>query len=205
MIKALFLIIKPAPTWDGIIASQRKWPWILVIHLLPLLVLTSVIEGYGLIHWGKARGATAHVQTLSLSQTLAYESMQLILSLLVVFVGARMVKALGETFHGRHTLTQAFVATAYGLSPLFLVRVFNVVPTLSPWITWAVGIVLSASILYYGLPRVMQPDPPHAFGLYLMSVIVLIMITGLACLVTTGYLQGRFFKLVALVLASPSP
>jgi hypothetical protein len=55
--------------------------------------------------------------------------------------------------------------------------------------------VLSAAILYHGLPRVMLPDPPHAFGLYLMSVVLLVMISGLACFLTTWYLEGRFTRL----------
>src|SRR2546430_12181986 len=33
---------------------------------------------------------------------------QFLLYLFVVFLGARLIKAIGETFHGRHTFTQAF-------------------------------------------------------------------------------------------------
>ena len=28
----------------------------------------------------------------------------------VVFIGAKLIKSIGETFHGRHTFTQAFAA-----------------------------------------------------------------------------------------------
>jgi hypothetical protein len=46
-------------------------------------------------------------------------------------------------------------------------------------------------ILYQGVPRVMLPDPPHAFGLYLVSAILLVLTTGLARLITAWYLQGK--------------
>ncbi len=199
MIKAFLLIFDPLPTWEQIAVAQRRWILILAGHLLPVLLLGGSAEGYGLVHWGKPRGSISHVQPMSLSQALVFETAQLILSLFVVFLGARLIKSLGETFHGRHTFLQSFTVAAYGLSPLFSLRVLNAFPALSPWVTWGIGIVLSAAVLYNGLPRIMQPDPPHAFGLYLMSVLLLLMITGLACFLTTWYLQGKFPGLDAIV------
>ena len=43
-----------------------------------------------------------------------------------------MVKSIGETFHGRHTYTQAFTTVAYSLSPLFLLRLLDAFPGVSP-------------------------------------------------------------------------
>ena len=114
------------------------------------------------------------------------EAAQLVLSLAVVFVGANLVKSIGETFHGRHTYTQAFTAVAYSLSPLFLLRLFDAFTGISPWATWAIGIVLSIAVLYHGVPRMMEPDPSHAFGLYLMSALLLVLVTGLARFVTAS-------------------
>jgi hypothetical protein len=37
----------------------------------------------------------------------------------------------------------------------------------------------------------MQPDPPHAFGLYVTSSFLLILTTGVARFVTAWYLEGR--------------
>jgi uncharacterized membrane protein YecN with MAPEG domain len=136
---------------------------------------------------------------LSLSEAIAFETAQLMMSLGIVFLGARLIKALGETFHERHSFGQAFTVAAYGLSPVFLLRLLDAFPFISPWLTWGIGIALSAAVLYQGLPRVMQPDPSHAFGLYVTSVVILFMITGLACFLTTWYLQGRFVKLDAIV------
>jgi hypothetical protein len=199
MIKALMLILDPLPTWERILIDRRSWGSVLVTHLLPLLVLTSAAEGLGLAQWGRTRGSLPPMHPFSVNHVLFFESAQFLLSLLTVFLGAKLIKSVGDTFHGRHSFTQTFTVAVYGLSPMFLLRAFNAFPVISPWITWAIGMLLSAAVLYHGLPRVMQPDPPHAFGLYLMSVLFLFMITGLICFLTAWYLQGRFGKLDEIV------
>jgi hypothetical protein len=199
MIKALLLIFLPVPTWEHIAVAQRKWVSIFLTYFLPLLLLVSVAEGYGLAHWGKPRGKIPHRVILSVSQAVIYEIALAILTVVTVFILARLIKALGETFHGRHSFNQAFSVAAYGLSPLLFLRFFDMFPIISPWLTWTVGVVLAAATLYSGLPIVMKPDPPHAFGLYLMSMFMLVFVSGLARFLTAWYLQGRFTKLDALV------
>jgi hypothetical protein len=199
MISGLLLILRPVPTWERIVAANRHWVSVLLGHLVPLLVLACMVEGFGLVYFGKPRGLRHHLQPFSMMHTLVFEIAQLLLSLGIVFWGAKLAKSFGDTFHGRHSFTQAFTAMAYGLSPLFLVRMLDALPWVSPWLTWAVGISLSAAILYHGLPRVMLPDPPHALGLYLMSVLMLVIVTGLVCFLKAWYLEGRFVRLDALI------
>src|SRR3954470_21006770 len=198
MIKALLLVLDPAATWDRIVLAKRSWPAILLGYLFPLWLIAGVAEWYGLVHWGKPRGEIAQTTTFSPSTALIYEILQLMLMLVIVFVGARLIKALGETFHGRHTFTQGFTVAAYGLSPVFALRVLDAFPKISSWAywaTWGVGIALCISILYHGIPRVMQPDPPHAFGLYIISAVLLAIVSGLMRFLTFWYLEGKFTKL----------
>jgi hypothetical protein len=192
MIKALLLIFEPVATWERIVQSQRRWLYVLTAFLLPLLLLTSLVEGFGLVQWGVVQKEMLRPKVFSIAEASVYLGGQALLSVVIVIVAAWLIKTLGETFHGRHSFGQAFTAMAYGLSPLFAFRVLDAFPVISPWVAWGIGILLSTAVLYHGLPRVMLPDPPHAFGLYLMSVIMLIMITGLARFVTAWYLEGRF-------------
>jgi hypothetical protein len=187
MIKALLLIFGSEAAWERIVAARRRFLFILLGYLFPLLLLTSAVEGYGLMRWGKPRSETGRIQYLSSSQAVTYETIQFVLTLVVVFVGAIIIKSVGETFRGRHSFTQVFTVAAYGLSPLLMLRMLNAFQGVSPWLCWAVGIILSVAILYRGLPLVMQPDPPHAMGLYFTSAFVLILITGLSCYLTTYY------------------
>ncbi len=154
------------------------------------------------MRWGKQRGETQEVaksQSFSRGQAVIFETAQIVLLLLVVLASAKMVKAMGETFHGRHTYTQAFSAIAYGLSPLFLLRLLDAFSFVNPWVTWCIGITLSIKVLYLGVPLMMEPDPPHAFGLFLMSSLLVVVITGMVRFVTWWYLTGRLSKLDAFI------
>jgi hypothetical protein len=191
MVKALLLIFNPVNTWEGIVAAQRGIRFILLRFLLPLLLLSSVAELAGLIRWGKPQGEFGRLQTLPWEVVLNYGVVQLALSFAVLLVGAQMVKSLGETFHGRHTYAEAFTVVAYGLSPLFLVRVLNGLPQVPSWLALVVGIILSVFAVYSGLPRVMRPDPAHALGLYFVSALLLVLTSGLAWLVANLVLHHR--------------
>jgi len=202
MIKTLLLVLDPAGGWDTIVLTRRSWLRILLGYLVPLWLITFVAGGYGLVHWGKPHGYVSETTRFSHSEALIFEILELCLMSVIVFVGARLIKALGETFHGRNTFTQTFTVTAYGLGPYFALRIFDMFPGVSSWAYWAVwiaGMVLSFLILYQGIPRVMLPDPPHAFGLYLTSCVFLVMVSGLARFLTYWYLAGKFGKLDALI------
>ena len=98
--------------------------------------------------------------------------------LLIIVISATVLKSVCGTFHGRHNYTQAVATVAYGLSPLFLFHLLDAFPAMVPWASWALGIILSIAVLYQGVPRMMEPDPPHAFGLYLMSALTVLLATG---------------------------
>lgn len=193
MIKAFLLVFEPVQTWDKVARSQRGGVALFAMFLLPMILLTAAAEGYGLVHWGKYLETGYHgLRKFPVKEALVYEVIQAVLLVVVVLVATQTLKALGQTFHGRHTFAQAFTAVVHGLSPLFVLRLLDMFPSINPWVTWATGIVLCLATLYHGLPRVMMPDPPHAFGLYLMSGLLLVLVTGLWRFVTAWYLAGYF-------------
>ncbi len=202
MIKALMLVLDPGASWDGIVLKKRSWQTILLIYLLPLWLIAFAAEFYGLVHWGKPRGFVSELKTLSNSEALIFEIIQLVLMAVLVFVGAKLIRSLGETFHGRNTFNQAFTVAAYGLGPVFTMRIFDAFSGAAGWVywaTWGVGIVLTISILYLGVPKVMLPDPPHAFGFYMTSCIFLAILSGLIRFLTFSFLEGKFGKLDSLI------
>src|SRR5437773_193650 len=140
MIKALFLIFEPIGAWERVVRAQRSLGFILTVFLLPLLGLTSLAEGYGLVQWGRRQQDTLHLKLFTTAEAAAFEIAQFLLSLATVFLGTKLVRSLGETFHGRHSFTQVFTTVAYGLSPLFTMRLFDAFPGISHWVTWTAGI-----------------------------------------------------------------
>src|SRR5258708_10538365 len=125
MIKALLLLVEPIRSWERIIAAQRGVGWILLLFIAPLLVITSAAEGYGLHRWGKMQHDGIYVKYFSTAETVIFEAGQIVIALGIICLGARLVKSLGETFHGRHTYAQTFTVVAYGLSPLLSVRLLD--------------------------------------------------------------------------------
>jgi Yip1 domain len=191
MIKALLLIFEGGPAWDRVVLARRGLAFVFFVHLLPMMLIVAAVEGYGMTHWGKWRPSFRDYNIFSLKQTLGYEVAQTVFTLLAVLAIARMVEIMGKTFHGRNNYTQAFTAVVFGLSPMFLFRLLDVAPTMNPYASWLLGIGVSVWILYQGLPRVMMPDPTHAFGLYLSTTLVMFLATGLVRVLTALYLQGN--------------
>ena len=192
MIKALLLVLEPVAAWEKVVRAQRSIAFITFVFLLPLLTIGSAAEAYGLMRWGKAREFMPRPRTYNLWEAVLYEIAFVLAMYLIILIAAWIIKMLGETFHGRNTFTQTFTAVAYGLSPLFTLRVLDVFTTLHPVIAWGIGIALSVGTLYLGLPKMMLPDPPHAFGLYVMSSILLVVCTGLLRYLTKCYFEGKF-------------
>jgi hypothetical protein len=191
VLKALLLIFDPIGAWDN--AARRRLNFTFLFYLLPTMAIFGAAEAFGLVKWGRLQAGI--VQTTKLftpGEAALAEIGQLILMLICIFLSAYFIKALGETFHGRHTYKQTLTVVIYGLSPVFLLRLLDMIPNLSLWIPWALGIVLTIKILYHGIPRVMEPDPPHALGLYFMSSLLLTMVTAAERFISIGYLTGKF-------------
>lgn len=199
MINALLLILEPIATWEKISRAKRGLAFVLGTYLVPFLVLTCAAEGYGLMRWGKIQGQVPRLRHFTLGEALFYEVACFALSLFVIFICSRIVQSIGTTFHSRHSFSQAFATVAYGLGPLLWLRFLDGFPGVSPWVGWVLGICLSIAVLYHGVPRMMDLDPSHAFGVYLMSVLLLFLATGVTRFLTASYLQGKFGEMLTLI------
>ena len=199
MIKTLLLIIAPVRTWDGILRAQRSVGFILGTFLIPLLLIGCAVEGYGLYHWGKWQGELPHLVRFTPGQAVVFEAMQFVLYVILVFLNAGLLKSTSGTFQGRQTFTQGFRAIAYGLGPLLLLRCLNAFKEVSPWVSWVLGILLTLSVLYHGVPKIMDPDPAHAFGLYIVTSLLLFFTTGILQLLVALCLAGDLPKLMGFI------
>lgn len=196
MIKALLLIFIPARAWNGVAEDKPGMWFVLLFHLIPLLAITFAAEGYGLSRWGKERGGGLPPMVFAdagkIEKLKIYGAAQLAVSLAVVLISAQVIQMFATaSFHCRKNFAQTFVMVAYGLGPMFLCQVFNVIPFLPWWVAWGVGMVLSISVLYQGVPRMMEPDPPQAFGLYVTTAFALSIVSGVGRLLTAWWLDSN--------------
>ena len=143
MIKVFFLIFEPSVAWEKIALAQRSIVFILMTNLLPLLLLVTAVEGWGLQHWGKFQSEYGKIREFTPREILGFELIQFVMFLMVVFISALLILRVSQTFHQREKYRQAFAVTVYGLSPLLLVHVLDAAPTMNPWVTWGLGVGLS--------------------------------------------------------------
>jgi hypothetical protein len=191
MIKAFFLMFEGGTAWDRIVQARRSFVFIFFFHLLPMLLIVGGAEWYALTHWGKWQPPLGDYKIFTVREATIFEGVQLITSIIAVLLCTRLLEIIAKTFHGRGTWTQAFTTVVFGLSPMFLLRLLDVSRSMSPYAPWILGMGVSMWILYQGMPRIMLPDPTHAFGLYLSSIIVLVLGTGMFRVLTALYLEGR--------------
>ena len=146
-----------------------------------MIVLATAAEGWGLARWGKWQSKfQRYKEFTSTGSIVTFEVIQGLLLLAMVFLSALLLLKISQTFQNRQSYLKAFTTMAYGFSPLLLVRLLDAGPTVHPATTWGIGIVLTFWVLYQGIPHVMQPDPTHAFGVYLSSMFVVVLTSGLA-------------------------
>ena len=191
VIKALFLIFKPLETWERILQDQRSVVYLLFRYLLPMMVLAAGAEVFGLIVWGQKQAGMHRIHKFTMNEAVTYEAVRSLVLVVVVVICALLIKMFGETFRRRHTWRQTFTLVIFGLSPIFLLRLVDAAPGINPCITWAIGMMLCLEVIYQGLPRVMEPDPPNAIGLFFMSALMLVAVTGLERFMTYWYLSGH--------------
>jgi hypothetical protein len=191
MIKALFLIFEPVAAWERVVQARRSLGFLFALYLLPMVLTLAALEGFSLMEWGRRQHESSQIRIFSANEMVIYEIVQSLLTLAMVFICAQIVKALCNASYPRHNYTQGFTVAVCGLSPMFLMRLLDMFQAVNPWLTWGVGILLCVTALYHGLPRVMQPDPSQAFGLFIMCSVLFAMVTGLERLVTVWFLAGR--------------
>lgn len=190
MIKVLFLIFEPNVAWEKIAQARRGFVFITLIHLLPLILAGSALEAWGLSLHGKWQPKFRFYKTFSAQEIVNFETIQFFLLFAVVVASAVLIYKISQTFQDRLTFLQAYTTAAYGFSPLFLFHFLDASADIHPAVPWLIGMALAMWIFYQGIPRVMQPDPTHAFGVYLSAIFVVVLTSGLARIITGMYLLG---------------
>jgi hypothetical protein len=77
------------------------------------------------------------------------------------------------------------------MAPFYLFHLLDAIPELNPWISFAVGSLFTFATLYHAVPTLLKPDPPHAFGLFLMGGIIITLLGVLDRLFTLQVMDGR--------------
>jgi hypothetical protein len=190
MINVFLLIMGPAAAWDKIARARRGFVYITVVELLPLIFAGTALEAWGLHRHGKWQPAHQMFERFSPADILRFEVLQVITLLAMIWVSALLVHKISQTFHDRPLFLKAYTTIAYAYCPMLLAHFLDYGGSVNPAAGWLLGIGCAVWVLYQGIPRILQPDPTHAFGVYLTTNVVVIMTSGLFRLFTAMYLLG---------------
>ena len=191
MFLVLLMIFDAEAGWSRAVESARSIVRVLLLHLLPLLLLGCVAEGFGMMRWGKRVSQFGTMKTFTLEEVMRYQACHFVVGVVVVCLCALVLRGLSNTFHVRQTFAQGLTVCVFGLGPIFLMRVFDAFPALFPWLGWMIGAALAMGILYQGVPRVMRLDPAHAFGVYMSASMVLVLASALGRVLVIYFLQQK--------------
>ena len=179
MINVLQMVFSPSAGWQRVALARPGILKVLFLCLVPLLSVVSLAEGCALVHWGNKFGEFTAARPLPLDLVVRYEATYFVLALLVAFGGA---VALGRIAAGSEvptTYSDCFATVTLGLSPIYFVRLLDSLPTLNTWLCWSIGALLAWRSLYHGVALVLKPDHTKGFGLYLLSALVLLLLSAL--------------------------
>jgi len=191
MFLVLLMIFDAEAGWSRAVESARSVVRVLLLHLLPLLLLGCVVEGFSMMRWGKRVSQFGTMKVFALDDVLRYQACHFVVGVVIVCLCALVLCGLSNTFHVRSTFRQGLTVGVFGLGPIFLMRVFDAFPALFPWLGWIIGAALTMGILYQGVPRVMRLDPAHAFGVYTSAAMVLVLASALGRVLVIYFLQPK--------------
>lgn len=192
MLNPLLILILPQTTWGKIASAQRSVLVILLFSMVPLLGLSAGLEMYGLEHWGTLRQDLEQVIRVDHDRAVRYGMAQELAGWTVLIVGSWLIHATARSFHIYPAYRECFTVWAYGLSPHFLFRMVDAYPAAPTWGCWAMGVLGCAYTFYNGVALVLKPEPTKGFGMYLITVLLAALLTGLGHLLALSII-GRVF------------
>ena len=186
--QTVFLIVKSESQCIRLAGMNASFVRILWFYFLPMMLTLAVLEGWGLKRWARLYEASGASRPVTGVEVIGLEAMRILMTLAAMIVCAHLIKMFAETFRGRNTYRQTLTVVIYCFAPVCLARALLVFYPFNNWIIWAFGIVFALKILYHVLPRVLDPDPPHALGLFFSSALFVLLVTLLERFITLWWL-----------------
>lgn len=194
MLRALNLVFNPDKEWEKMALSPPHILVVMLLSILPLILVTLGVEAYGLYRFGESMGNIEKLQAVPLIRILKYAGFYGAFSLVVILSGAWLLKSIGESFNLVAGYGGCLTLMAFGYSPIFLLRMADAIPGVSTWICWAIGAILSLRILYHGVAHWLKPEQTKGFGIFLVSLIYTMVLSGLVHFASVQVLRGKLLK-----------
>lgn len=179
------LLLSPGTEWDVIDQEATSPGRLAVRYVMPLAIIPTVAIVIGLSVLGVQVGGQWHRAPLldvALSALLFFA-----LSIVSVFVFAKVVDWLAPRFGAARNYTQAFKLSAYSITAAMVAGVLTIAPALQ--ILALLGATYSLYLLFVGTPKMMHVPEKSAVNYSItatITAIVLALLVGLATMVAAA-------------------
>lgn len=183
------LLVNPGAEWAKIRDENSDLKSTYVNHVIVLAAIPAVCGFIGTTLVGWRIGAGDPV-SLTVGSALTIAIAFYVAMLVGVFVMGRFIYWMADTFGTKTTLERAVALTAYTATPLFLVGLSALYPTL--WVDMLIGLVgvgYTIYLLYSGIPILFNISKEQGF-LFSSSVVTVGLVMLVAMLAVTVILWG---------------
>lgn len=181
--RAKALILKPKETWAVVREEATTVNEIFKGYVLILAAIPPAAGFLGILLFGRSY-PFAHRYHPPFFRGLVWAIVLYLLSLIAVFITAKVVEVLAPTFQGKKDYLRAFKVVAYSMTAVWVADILTIIPSLSPLAT-ILGLY-SLYLLYLGLPFLMECPAEKALSYTILIVVVMILIYIIIGLITGG-------------------
>lgn len=201
------LLLSPGTEWDAIDREDVAPGRLARTYVAPLVAIPAVAIVVGLSVLGVQVGGQQHrapILEVALSAFLFFT-----LSIIAVFVFAKVIDWLAPRFGGQKSYRQAFKVSAYSITAAMVAGVLTIAPALQ--VVALLGATYSLYLLFIGAPKLMRAPEKSAVNYSIVTTIpaiVIALLVGVATMVAaapTGNLFPQLPRFSELLGGSQTP
>jgi hypothetical protein len=175
--RILELLINPSHEWEKIEQEEIGDPWrYLLKHLGPFILLNIASYFIGAVFVGSKTQGISNSQYLSVGQALFTSIFLATIYIVVIYVGAVIVKLIATSFDSEQNKNNSFKLVVFSLYPYLIFGSLHIIPSIKIG-AWA-GFY-GAYLLYTGLPVLLKTPQARSAG---FTLVVALAVTGMLAL-----------------------
>ncbi len=178
--RAKNIIIAPVKEWDVIALETPDTGKIITGYVLPLAGAAAVAAfiGYGFI--GLDYG---FIRVAGVNWGIYYAISILVGALVSVFLGAAVIDALAPSFGSEKNMPRSIQLVAYAYTPAWIGGLLSIFPAIA--LIGSLFAIYGLYLLYIGMPKLKKTPADKLIGYFVVSLIVLIVISVVFGLIMT--------------------
>jgi len=179
------IILRPKEEWLVIDKEQTDVTTIFRTYVAPLAAIPPIATFLGTVIFGASLPAVGLARP-TLGGAFVSALVSYALSLVGVYVIARVIDYLAPRNGGQANPVQAFKVSAYSSTPSWIAGIFSLVPALAPL---SILGIYGVYLLYLGLPPLMKAPAEKATS-YAITVIAVTILVFVVIAIVTGIVLG---------------